>query len=195
MIKEKLNAKELWDKFVSQLKKIKDAKAIIEAEERVYGYYQTAETDELEFEEGETALTPKEYAEAECIDDVSWHDNETLIDPTKHMEDDGLIENSVKAEFKLGEFMSILEDHEPYQYGNETEFYAEDYIRDALSDYYTVPELIKEEGDNAIQTFKVEWSGLDIVWMHMEGLKDYSITVTLPEEVYNFIEKFKEENS
>ena len=193
MKKKELDVQKLWDKFVPQLKKFKDAKVIVEGEERLYGYYQTAETHELDFEEGETALSPQEYAKAEGVEDVSWHDNETLIDPTKCMEDNGFIENCVKAEFVLGEFMSILEDHEPYTYGIETEFYAEDYIRDALFDYYTVPELIVEEGNNATQTSKAEKS--DIIWMYMEGLKDYNVYVTLSEEINNFIEKFKEENS
>lgn len=193
MKKDKLDVQELWEKFVPQLEKFKDTKVIIEAEERLYGYYQTAESPELEFEEGETALTPEEYAEEEGVDDVSWHHNEILIDPTKCIED-GSIENCAKAEFVLGEFMPILEDHQPYLWGNETEFYAEEYIRDALWDVYTVPEMIEEEGNNATQTFKATWSDLDIIWMHNEGVEDYSITVTLSDEVYNFIEKFKEKN-
>tara|TARA_Y100000385_G_scaffold253438_1_gene277580 strand:- start:106 stop:693 length:588 start_codon:yes stop_codon:yes gene_type:complete len=195
MGKEELNLQELWDKFVVQLGEFKDSKVILKAEERLYGYYQTAESHELEFEEGETALTPKEYAEAEGVDHISWHDNETLIDPTKCMEDDGIIENCVKAEFILDDFMSKLEDYLPYQYDNDTEFYAEDYIEETLSDYYTVPELIEEEGNNATKTLKAEESDADIIWMHREGLKGYTITVTLSDEVYDFIEKFKEENS
>ena len=141
---EELDVEELWEKFISQLEKFKDTKVILKAEERLYGYYQTAESHELEFEEGETALTPNEYAKAEGVDDISWHDEESVIDPTKCVEDNGIIENCVKAEFILDDFTSKLEDYVPYQYDNDTEFYAEDYIEDTLSDYYTVPELIEE---------------------------------------------------
>ena len=65
----------------------------------------------------------------------------------------------------------------------------------ALEDIYTVPELIEEEGNNATKTLKAEESDADIIWMHREGLKGYTITVTLSDEVCDFIEKFKEENS
>ena len=54
--------------------------------------------------------------------------------------------------------------------------------------------MIEEEGNNATQTFKAAWSDLVIICMHNEGVEDCSITVTLSDEVYNFIEKFKEEN-
>ena len=72
MKKNKLDIQKLWEKFVTQLAQFKDTKVIIEGEERLYGYYQTAESPELEFEEGETALSPQEYAEVEGVDDVSW---------------------------------------------------------------------------------------------------------------------------
>ena len=195
MEKNKLDIQKLWEKFIPQLEKFKDTKVIIEGEERLYGYYQTAESPELDFEEGETALTPQQYAEAERVDHISWHDNEILIDTTKCIEDESYIDNCVKAEFILDDFTSKLEDYVPYQYDNDTEFYAEDYIEDTLSDYYTVPELIEEEGNNATKTLKAEESDADIIWMHREGIKGYTITATLSDEVCDFIEKFQEENS
>lgn len=65
----------------------------------------------------------------------------------------------------------------------------------ALEDIYTVPELIEEQGNNATRTYKVEYSDIDITWMDREGVNAYAINVTLSQEVVDFIENFKEENS
>ena len=135
------------------------------------------------------------------LDDISWHDEESVIDPTKYIEEQHDIVHCAIAEFKFGNFIDILEDHDISKDRDKpnSELYAIRYIRNmlefALEDIYTVPELIEEQGNNATRTYKVEYSDIDITWMDREGVNAYAINVTLSQEVADFIEKFQEENS
>lgn len=203
MEKEELNNQELWDKFISQLEKFKDTKVILKAEERIVAYYQTTESPELEFEEGETALTPQEYAKEEGVDHESWG-IDSIINPKMVIQNDDYIINYVEGEFLLDSILEVLKNYEIEDHDSYGGFYAEDYFNDAIRDEYTAPELLEERGMNITKNLKVEGytddsgntkNDIEVTWLNYESTDQFDLTILLSQEVDDFIEKFQEENS
>ena len=203
MEKEELNNQELWDKFISQLEKFKDTKVILKAEERIVAYYQTTESPKLEFEEGETALSPQEYAEEEGVDHESWG-IDSIINPKTVIQNDDYIINYVEGEFLLDSILEALKNYEFEEHDSHGGFYAEDYFNDAIRDEYTAPELLEERGMNITKNLKVEGytddsgntkNDIEVTWLNYESTDQFDLTILLSQEVVDFIEKFQEENS